>query len=51
METFAPVLDRYPMLSVFREGLRRTYEVPYGPLPSCLEELLQRLPELDEAAE
>jgi hypothetical protein len=34
-----------PMPSVFREALRRTYELSDEPLPSKLEQLLRRLPD------
>jgi hypothetical protein len=37
--------SRNPMPSVFRQELRRMYEVRDEPLPSRLEQLLLRLPD------
>jgi hypothetical protein len=43
MERFGDIDGRDPMPIVFGRVLRRTYELRDGPLPTRLEELLQRL--------
>jgi hypothetical protein len=46
MEQYKGSVESYNALPfVFREALRRTYELSDEPLPSKLEELLHRLPD------